>query len=208
MTEVAQIKYAFRMTHIDNIPQILLRGFVHATSLDADPNYISIGDSSVIKVREQKIVRKDLTIGDYIPFYFGVRSPMLFVIQRGFNGVKQFPPEELVYCVIRIKDIITARIDCLFTDGHALNSITQYYDGRELTRLDEIVRRKDVFASYWVDEYDRDLKRRKEAELLIRDDLPPKFIKGFVVYNENVRDRLMGMGVVADRIVVNREYYF
>lgn len=205
---MARIKYAFRVTHINNIPRILLNGFVHATSPNADPDYVSIGDTSVIAIRSQKLTSQGFSIGDYIPFYFGNRSPMLYVIQNGFNGVQRFDPEELVYCVIRIEDIIASHIDCVFSDGHALNTITAFYDGSELPHLDEIVSYADVFASNWIDENDRDLKRRKEAELLIKDNIPPEFLCGFVVYNQNACEKLLRMGIEEGKVVIKKSYYF
>lgn len=51
-----EIKYAFRMVHIENIPHVLEYGFVHKDSCNADPNYIPIGDTSVIRVREERAV--------------------------------------------------------------------------------------------------------------------------------------------------------
>ena len=39
-----KLVYAHRLTHIDNIPDILNVGFVHPSSEKANPNYVSIGD--------------------------------------------------------------------------------------------------------------------------------------------------------------------
>ena len=86
-----KIKYAFRIVHIDNIPYILKNGIVNAAkSTKKDDSYISIGDESLIEVRRnQNIIHTESCIGDYIPFYFGPRSPMLYTIQNGYNGVKK-----------------------------------------------------------------------------------------------------------------------
>lgn len=203
-----EIKYAFRMVHIENIPHVLEYGFVHKDSCNADPNYIPIGDTSVIRVREERAVVGEKTIGQYIPFYFGPRSPMLYVVQHGYNGVRQYDAENLVYCVLRIDDIIEKGINCIFTDGHAVNFITTTYDGSRLNELNSIISYDDVYASCWNDENDRDLKRRKEAELLIEDELPADFIRGFVVYNEVAYNKLISYGVAKEKIVIRKEYYF
>ena len=39
---------------------------------------------------------KGYRIGDYIPFYLGPRSPMLYVIQHGYNGVQRVEPENMI----------------------------------------------------------------------------------------------------------------
>lgn len=78
--------YLYRMTHIGNIPHILSHGIVHSTSPKANPDYIAIGDKSLIDCRKSKTVEvagEKIVLGDYIPFYFGVRMPMLYVIQHG-----------------------------------------------------------------------------------------------------------------------------
>jgi hypothetical protein len=204
---MASLKYAFRLVHISNIPNILINGFVHKDSPRADPNYIPIGDTSVIDVREHNTIH-GIILGKYIPFYLGPRSPMLYVVQHGYNGVTRYNPEDLVYCIVLLADIITSRKRCIFTDGHALNYITKFYGCDQLSRINDFVRYADVHAKCWIDENDRDLKRRKEAELLLEDELSPDFIKGFVVYNQEAFDKLISFGIAPERIIVKQEYYF
>lgn len=201
------LKYAFRITHIDNIPHILRNGIVKADSPLRDDNFVSIGDQQVIRVRSEMAV-EGRRISDYIPFYFGPRSPMLYVIQHGYNGVQRVEPWNIVYCVIRLDDIMNNNIDCVFTNGHALSKITSFFAKERLAGIDEIVKYDDVYSSQWDTEADIDLKRRKEAELLIKNDLPPQFIKGFVVYNEEAKQKLMMVGVDENKIVVAPGYYF
>lgn len=207
MPSTRKIKYAFRLVHIENIPYILKCGFVHKDSPCADPNYVEIGDKTVIKTRETRAIG-NRKISSYIPFYFGPRSPMLYVIQHGYNGVKQYGAEYLVYCILKIEDIISNHIDCIFTDGHPLNDITNTYPCSELVNLDEYVSFNDVYTKYWVSEDDWDLKRRKEAELLILNELSPLYIKGFVVYNERAYEKLLADGISKERIVLKPDYYF
>ncbi len=196
------------MLHIDNISHVISFGFVHKDSPFANPEYVVIGDQSVIDVRETKLMIDGSTIGSHIPFYFGPRSPMLYVIQHGYNGVQRYPPNELVYCVVRLDDIIKNDINCLFTDGHPLNYLTVFYDKKDLTRINEIIKHEDVYTRYWNNEDDRDLKRRKEAELLVLDELNPKFIKGFIVYDKTALEKLVNMGVNQDKVLIIPEYYF
>ena len=95
----------------------------------------------------------------YIPFYFGPRSPMLYVIQKGHNGVTCYHPSVLVYCIVRLSDIREQGIDCMFTDGHAFSAITRYYSKEDLGRINEIINKEDVYAKFWNVEDDLDLKR-------------------------------------------------
>lgn len=202
------IKYAFRVVHINNIPHLMKYGFVHRSSPFADKQYVSIGDPVIIEKRVHQLIIDQYSIGDFIPFYFGPRSPMLYVIQHGYNGVKQYDAEELVYCIIKIDDIINKNVNCIFTDGHALNYITKPYGKEKLKELNNIIKYDDVYTGNWVNEDDRDLKRRKEAELLVLDELSSDFIRGFVVYNEKAYNNLLAMGINANKIAIRPNYYF
>lgn len=201
------LKYAFRITHIDNIPHIARYGLVKSDSVNRNENYVNIGDSQIIQIRS-KIPVKGYRISDYIPFYLGPRSPMLYVIQHGYNGVKRIEPEKIVYCIVRLDDIIAKDIDCIFTDGHALSVLTKFYGKEHLPRISEIVKAEDVYSNFWNSETDIDLKRRKEAELLVKTDLPPAFIRGYIVYNEAARLELLKFGISEDLILVSRNQYF
>lgn len=203
------VKYAFRLLHINNIPDLLKNGIVHWNSPKAYNKYISIGDTSIIKIRNSHYIENsNYAIGDYIPFYFGPRSPMLYVIQHGYNGVTKIDAVNLVYCIIRIDDIINSNINCVFTDGHALSALTKWYSKDKLSQLDSIINYDDVYTGNWVSEDDRDLKRRKEAELLIQDDLPVQYVKGFVVYNKEAYDKMLNFGVDSNKVVIRSNFYF
>lgn len=97
------------MTHIENIPHILKYGLTHRSSGNADPHYHSIGDASLIDYRSSKMVDVGgimIALGDYIPFYFGVRMPMLYVIQHGGNyvpdtGCGRSPEHSICGCINR-----------------------------------------------------------------------------------------------------------
>lgn len=201
------LTYAFRITHIDNISYIEKYGLARANSPLCAPNYVNIGDKEVIRMRSNRDV-KGYKLSEYIPFYFGPRSPMLYVIQHGYNGVQRVGAEQIVYCVIRLDDIINSSKDCIFTDGHALSELTVFYEKERLGQINEIVNYNDVYSSQWNSEKDLDLKRRKEAELLIKNDLEPQFVRGYVVYNTASKQRLESIGVTTDKIAVRPNYYF
>lgn len=203
MNKKKQIKHLFRMTHIENIPHIIQYGITHANSQNSNPYYKAIGDSTLITSRINKTVL-DISLGNCIPFYFGPRSPMLYVIQHGYNGVRQVAPEDIIYCVINIREI--TQMNFIFSDGHAFNSLTEFYPKERIGDLNNIVSFDDVFALNWSTE-DTDLKRRKEAECLFAQDIPYEIISGFVVYNDASKERIISMGVTKT-ILINPKYYF
>ena len=67
---------------------------------------------------------------------------------------------------------------------------------------------KAIKARYWKDDTDLDLKRRKEAEFLVSGDLPVSAILGFIVFNENAKNRLLAVGLPDKQIHINSNAYF
>ncbi|MBR2300833.1 MAG: DUF4433 domain-containing protein [Bacteroidaceae bacterium] len=149
-----------------------------------------------------------ISLTQYIPFYFGPRSIMLYVIQNGYNGVQKQEAQDIVYCVIRISQLIANNVECLFSDGHALSALTKFYTQKQLPVLNDLVSYEDVYARYWLDEIDIDLKRRKEAELLIKTELPKEYIVGYIVYNNKAKEQLVSYGINENRISIKPNYYF
>ena len=191
-----------------NIDHIAQYGITKRDSPNCNKDYVSIGDPAVIKTREDRCLIGNKSIKHYIPFYFGPRSIMLYVIQKGYNNITQYPPQDIVYCVVKLSTIIDTNVACVFTDGHALNRFTKQYPQIALKKIDQIINYEDVYASTWIDESDMDKKRRKEAELLIDQDLPVEYIAGYVVYNQEAKDMLIAKGIDALKIVVKPSFYF
>ena len=65
-----------------------------------------------------------------------------------------------------------------------------------------------IWAKYWRDENDLDLKRRKEAEFLVFGDIVPEGILSFIVYNRNAQDRMNSFGVDTANVNIKSDYYF
>ncbi len=197
MTDLSKT-YIYRITHIENIPHILENGITRKDSPKANKNYENIGDVSLISTRNEKQVIVDngkqgygdvtIKLGDFIPFYFGYRMPMLFVIQKGYNGVTRQFPENIVYCVSTVQKIIEAGLEFYFTDGHAINQLSSCYDSTMADSINEIIDFKATKASDWT--ATRDLKRKKEAEFLISGDIPAKCLAGFICYNSKSKSNL------------------
>lgn len=196
------------MTHIENIPHILQNGITHSTSINANPHFVPIGDVSLITTRNDFLLQNGKRLGDYIPFYFAVRTPMLYVVQNGFNMVAPTPAENIVYCVTSVQKIIDLGLDFVFTDGHAINSFSTQYTIDDIQNIDTILDRSAINAKYWNDENDLDKKRRKEAEFLVLGEIPHQTILGYLTYNENAKNRIIGFGVKEENVHIKPEYYF
>lgn len=196
------------MTHIEDIPHIVQNGITHRESERSNKHYKTIGDNSLINTRDHFTISSGDTLGDFIPFYFGQRTPMLYVIQNGYNGVEAVHSCEIVYCVSSVQKVLEAGIDFIYTDGHATDRFTKFYSSVNLNDISNQVDFEATKAKFWKDENDLDLKRRKEAEFLIRQDLKYSYISGFIVYNDKAKNQLIALGIDPEKLVARPASYF
>ena len=205
------------MTHLQNVPHVLEYGITHKDSPNANPDYIDIGDSSLINSRGAKLMwvnngdkfsfeHEQITLGNFIPFYFGFRMPMLYVIQNGYNGVKMQPPESIVYCVCTLQKIIDDGYSYYFTDGHAIDSLSSCFDSTMVNDIENIIDFEAAKTRDWTAQ--RDLKRKKEAEFLLGQDILKGSMAGFICYNDDTKNKLIKMGVKETIVHTNAHYYF
>ena len=113
--------YLYRITHIDNFDFILESGKLTCpNNLDCDASYIGIGDETLIGSRSSKEINIEPNgnFTDYVAFYFGTRSPMLYSIQKGFNNVTKRSPETIIYIVTTLENIKEGEFQYVFSDGH------------------------------------------------------------------------------------------
>lgn len=79
----------FRLIHFDNLEDTLRNGMYSRNSGHIVPNFVNIGDTTLIKQRETFTVPVNPpkgNLGDYIPFYFAGHSPMLLNIKTGHEA--------------------------------------------------------------------------------------------------------------------------
>lgn len=199
------------MTHIENIPHVLEHGITHRNSPNHNPNFVPIGDSRLINKRTEWPMPNQQRLGDYTPFYFGPRMPMLYTIQRGYSGVHSVSPEKIVYCVTSIGDIkACSSVDFIFTDGHAIEGFSSFFTADSLPDIGQLLDWGAIKSKYWTDDNDptSDLKRRKQAEFLLMGDLPISAIRGYIVYDEPAKTILVRLGINPERVLVKPDFYF
>ena len=207
MTDLNQIRI-FRMTHIENIAHILEHGITHISSPNANPNYRPIGDVSLIGSRSNFAIALMKTLGQFTPFYFWGHMPMLYVIQNGFNGVKQVAPTDIVYLVSSVGRILDTKLPFLFTSGHAVDKFSGAYDTQDVNRIEQIIDFAAVKEQFWNKDGDKDLKRRKEAEFLVEGDIPLAAVAGYYVYDEAARQKLLALHLPENRVIIKKDFYF
>jgi hypothetical protein len=203
--------WLYRMTHIDNLPHILRHGLVVAASPNADPNFRAIGDRSLIGVR------KDLDapnppggkFSEYIPFYLGHRSPMLYQIATGFEGVEKIPQSDIVYIVVNHQCILQNGLDWFYTDGHARHGMTRFYtDEKGFDELDW----DSIYAAQWRNtEDDPDRQRKKQAEYMVKPNVPVTCFAYFLTFDERSKQKVESLQSVAQTAIpvkISKQAYY
>ena len=61
-------------------------------------------------------------------------------------------------------------------------------------------------AKNWSDNLD--IRRKKQAEILLADDVPANLLAGFVCYSEETKHRLIDIGIDEKKIIVYPQAYY
>ena len=183
--------WLFRITHIGNLEHDLLQGLHIAKSPNANSNYFQIGDSTLITYRKD-IPAPDPpggSLADYIPFYLGPRSPMLYQIATGWEDIQKVPQENIIYYISSLGMVKSAGVPFFFTDGHARSmTSTAYTDEADLQKLDWDA----IYARTWKsDESDLRRKEKKQSELFVKGHFPFSCIEHIGVFNKNAEQKVL-----------------
>jgi hypothetical protein len=105
------------------------------------------------------------TLADYVPFYFGTRSPMLYAYKGGRVTGQRENQDNLVYFAGLAEDVAAAGLRFAFTDGHPIREPKAFYnDLADLEAVDFPLMKQMM----WNDTNDDpDRKRRRQAEFLV-----------------------------------------
>jgi hypothetical protein len=203
----------YHITHIDNLSSIIACGGLGSTTWKTQQGtqHKNIAHDTVQDQRANTNVPcgQRGCLHDYVPFYFAARSPMLCSIHHGrvegYNGGQQ----EVIHLVACAEDISAGGCSCVFTDGHGIMALTDFYD--DLAHLNK-VDWKIMKAKYWSDtQEDGDRKRRRQAEFLVHNFLPLEMVTTIGVMTATVQTRVQRLIQGASHkpvIKVDPEWYY
>lgn len=146
-------------------------------------------------------------VGDYVPFYYAPRSPMLFSIKCG--NVENVSPDQrrLVYLASTAERAYAAGLRCVFSDGNAAAYFTEFAD--DPAAMDDHIDWPLMQATMWNSTAeDPDRMRRRMAEFLVHDAFPLDVLTGVAVYDAAIQDAVAGIVGPDMAVVVRRNWYF
>lgn len=190
----------YRITHLDNLLATLQQGIFcrnHPTAATA--TYRNIGDASLTDRRNRIAVPLPPGgfLNDYVPFYLGPRSPMLYRIGR------HQPQSEIIYLLSNVQHIQQLGLPYVFTDGHAFEIITSFHQSpTDLANLAWA----DIYADQWKPTLQNpNLQRHKQAEFLVHQFVPVNALVGIAVQNSHIRTQVEQIVQQAGRVLPVRE---
>jgi hypothetical protein len=200
----------YHFTDLDNLERVLVAGELRSHRNAATA--VDIADAS-IKDRRTRI---DVTcgpggkVGDYVPFYFAPRSPMLFSIKCGNVAGVSADQRRLAYLTSSSELVLEAAIACVFTDGNASAAFSEFYD--EMSTLAEVVDWPLMRERYWRNTpEDSDRRRRRGAEFLVHGAVPLTLVTEIGVYGDTIRTQVQASVTNAGLTIpvrVRRDWYF
>ena len=139
----------------------------------------SIADPSV-QFRRDRITIDGKSLHDYVPLYFGVHTPMQYVVTRNNINTQD--------TVITFVEIDTAMVfrnrGVLYTDGNAASTDTIVF--RDESGIDQIDWNIVLHTNNC---FSKEYKRVKCAEVLVPNCVDTKCIKGFVFKTERAKNQ-------------------
>jgi hypothetical protein len=178
----------YHITHMKNLKRIIEEGGLHCDRKAQDLKSVNIGHQHIKQRRLNRPVplAPKGTVGDYVPFYFASRSPMLYVISRG--GVEGYSDGQkpVIYLRSTAEAVERAGLRWVFTEGHADMDYTDFFDDlKDLNKIDWAL----MQAQYWNDTNDDpDRKRRRQAEFLVHNFFPWELVSYIGVYDRSIAE--------------------
>jgi hypothetical protein len=163
---------------IENIPSILRLGVLSHRGAANIP-HMSVANSDVqfrrsgINVPESGGRR----LHEYANLYFDARNPMMMSLQQSHQDL----------CVLRVRSSVLDLPRVKVTDMNASKENALFYSASDgIQRID----RRIVLSKRW---YSDEYKAKKQAEVLVPDQVPPAFIAGAFVSCEPARVRVAAL---------------
>ncbi|MCX4994628.1 type II toxin-antitoxin system toxin DNA ADP-ribosyl transferase DarT [Streptomyces longwoodensis] len=205
----------YHITHIRNLPGILSRGGLFSDNTAALNNLTDteIGMPGIKQRRRTTIVDcgPGGTPADYVPFYFGYRSPMLLSIHRGKVPTYREGQEPVVYLTSSLAAVRSAGLPAVFSEGNAGATFVDFHaDNPDL--CEKLIDWPLMTEKWWHDTpEDPDRASRRQAEYLVHKVFPTRLISSIVTHNERraseVRNILAEYGASISTMVYPQWYY-
>ena len=202
----------YHITHADNLPDILSDGYLLSDSSVAsrDGPTVMIGMSDVKHRRLRKLLgscHPDTVVGDYVPFHFGPRSIMLYVIHMGERvdykgGQGSIIHLEADLCRVVERAKAENRKWAIASDSAA----ARYTEFKADLGVVKKLNWERINARNWKDD-----RTGKQAEFLIHERFEVELVERIGVANAEIRaqvERMLRDHRSQPKVEVRRDWYY
>lgn len=179
--------YLFHITDVTNLSSIIAKGGLLsdiAISQAGGPN-LMIGHAH-IKQRRMTQYRVPCTanrlVGEFVPFYYCPRSPMLYTMNRGSTGLPAGMQTSVVHLVTTVQAALDVGQPWAISDSNAGSDYAQFFN--DIAKLDAL-NWDAIEARMW-----NQVTSAKMAEFLVADRFPWTSIKGIGCHNPTTHARV------------------
>lgn len=169
------------ITPVSNLVGILQAGGLHsdAALLHHPHDVIGYTHIKLRRLHEYRVACcNNRFVGEFVPFYFCPRSPMLYTINKGATGKPPGSQREIVHLVSSVADAIAVGHQWAISDGNAGAGPTLFSSNiQQLETLDWGA----IRATTWVGR-----AHQKSAEFLVADFFPWTAIQAIGCYDDAV----------------------
>lgn len=207
--ELAKI-LIYHITDVSNLAGILRDEGLHSevTLQMAGVQPTVIGHSNIKLRRLQEITVPccgNRFVGEFVPFYFCPRSPMLFTINRGNTGRTPGCQSQIVHLVSSVEIAVGFGRDWAFSNGNAGAYHADFFS--DAADLESVLNWDIIKSNDW-----GGLRRHeKQAEFLVADFFPWEGVKVIGCYNTQTAQQVNAL--IADQqnaptVKVRQDWYY
>lgn len=194
-----QLGPAVHMTHVDNLASIITAGGLRSHSQMTNFPYADLSNEDVQTGRATIVVpTSQRPLHDYVPLFFGFKTPMV-----AWNQARN---DQMIF--LRVSLDILVHPNLVFTDGNARSKTTQFFD---FTGPDDlaVINAKAINTVKYAK--DAELKRQKQAEILIPDFLSFDKVLDIICFSSGTRTQILAIldkFAIKRQVTVNTGWYF
>jgi hypothetical protein len=197
----------YHITDVANLPNILRVGGLKSDCAMVNEAHTPIGYAHIKQRRMTAIrvpCRGNRFVGEFVPFYYCPRSPMLYVVNRGNSGRPAGCQNRIVHLVTTVAIGLAQGADWAVSDGNAGAAYTSFYDNLEtgFAAIDWTA----VRATDW-----RGVTHQKSAEFLVASFFPWTGIQAIGCHDSGVAEevgRLLIAHAHQPPVQVHHDWYY
>lgn len=205
----------YHFTHVDNLSTILREGIqCHAQAGASGLTAVDIGNRAIKATRasRQVPVAPRGLVGDYVPFYFATRSPMLSAIDNGRVPEYTDGSDRLIYLATTLEGLTAGGAEIVLTDRNAALAFTEFHRLADGEPAEDFIDWPLMEARYWnnTNEYP-DRRERRMAECLVHRSVPWESVLFVGARSQTVADQvgqIVGAAEWIPRVAVRTNWYF